>query len=251
MLTAAELREDLNIDAATLRRWLKDGLPTKGKGAKQRFDAEAVAKWLLETGNAKPLPAAPAEKVCTTRADAANEIGVNLRTLAEWLNDPTFPGKAGSPGRADSYFPIDQIRAWRAAKFGTAGGGNDELTQLRAARLRTQVEREQLELARELGSIVDFDDVRNLLENGVATAKSILDQLPEQILANLPGKLDKAIKAKIRELIQTKLEQAYDILEGLSREDEEDQPPPAEASPAAPQPPPNPDKPRKPAKRKK
>jgi phage terminase Nu1 subunit (DNA packaging protein) len=236
LLTRKQLLAALpGTDAKRLAKWIKSGLPVRGKGAKERFDPEAVERWLIENDQAKPASApAPTGRVCTTRAAAAAELGVDIRTLAEWLNDPTFPGKAGSPGRSDGHFPLDEIRTWRSAKFENAPGGNDELGRLRILQLQTKVEREQLELARELGRIVDVEDVRNLLEAGVATAKSILDQLPEQVLANLPGKLSKEIKNKIRELAQSKIEQAYTVLESLSREDEEEvepEPKPAEPAP--------------------
>lgn len=236
LLTRQQLLAELAIDAKRLAQWLKAGLPCQGKGKSQRFDAEKVLTWLLDKGFAQKDSAAgiPSGPICTTRAEAARALGVDIRTLAEWLNDPSFPGKAGSPGRSDGNFPIGEIQTWRAAKFANATGGNEELTKLRVEQLQTKVEREKLELSRELGTIIDAEDVRNLIEASINTAKSILDQLPEQILANLPGKLPKELKRQIRDLCTRKVHEAYEALEGMSTdEDEEEARPAAATAPAA------------------
>jgi hypothetical protein len=135
MLTAGELRKRFGFSADKLDRLIKQGLPVKGKGAKRQFDARKVAAWLKaqpkterrkDGETAKTKPPAPQRSspeqspaiTAATIAEAAGHLKVAPRTLAGWLTDPSFPGKAGSPGKADGYFPIAEIQRWHLATFG-------------------------------------------------------------------------------------------------------------------------------------
>jgi phage terminase Nu1 subunit (DNA packaging protein) len=237
LLTANQLCKELKIDAKKLAGFVKAGLPHKGKGKAQRFDGDAVIEWLVAKGYAQPP--APAGPVAATIAEAAEVLGVHRRTLAEWCNDPTFPGTPGPPGRREGHFPIDEIKAWQARNFPAGGGSSsNELAELKAAKLRVQVEREQLEFAKELNAIVELDDVRNLIESAINTAKSIFDEFPEQCVASMPGNLDKKLKNKIRELAERKKNEAYEMLAAMFHDDDDEE----SEEPAA-------DAPAKPAKR--
>jgi len=216
-LTSKELSAKLGIDARQLGRFVKDGLPHTGRGRKRRFEPAAVAAWLQQTGRAQPAPqAALPSQIVTTRSEAAHLLRVNLRTLATWLNDPTFPGKAGSPGRQDGYFPISEIRAWRSATRGgdhrSDAAATEQIAAARLRRLVLEAERDHFELERDIGNILDAEETARLMERSIATAQTQLDQIVERALARLPGKTPRRIRRIVRQAIQEGITSACDAL---------------------------------------
>jgi hypothetical protein len=195
MLTAGELRKRFGFSADKLDRLIKQGLPVKGKGAKRQFDARKVAAWLKaqpkterrkDGETAKTKPPAPQRSspeqspaiTAATIAEAAGHLKVAPRTLAGWLTDPSFPGKAGSPGKADGYFPIAEIQRWHLATFGVTarGGGEGDEAAAAAKRLKAQIDcdRAQIELERQLGTLLDATEQERFLRRMIATAKAVL-----------------------------------------------------------------------------
>lgn len=229
MLTANQLCEQLGITTERLKRWVNEGLPyiTNGRGKPRTFDGEAVAVWLVSNGKAKPAaPEKPAEmpsQVCTTRHAAAQALGVNARTLANWLTDPTFPGKAGSPGRQDGYFPLVEIEAWRQERFGveSKNGEGGELTALRARKLQLEIDQMHVSFEKECGTILDAHDVAAWLERHISTAKTILDSMPDKIEAKLPQGITPKIRAKIRAAIEQTIAEACESIAAASMEEDE------------------------------
>lgn len=202
MLSAHELRQKLGIAPRRFDKLLKQGLPCKGKGKNRKFDPPAVAAWLREKGLLEP-GARSQEPVATTRDDAARLLGVSTRCFAEWLTDPTFPGKAGSPGRSDSYFPIDTIRRWMLAsgKGPRSVPTDQELAAARRLKVQIDNDRAQVALEKELQSIADAGDVVKLIERQVATAKALLGECADKVDSRLPGKLDPQLRQTIRQAI--------------------------------------------------
>lgn len=221
-LTAAELQAELAIDAKQLAAWVREGLPRTGRGKSARFDPAAVAAWLTEQGHAEPSAPAgdlpnpqPPAAIATTRAEAALFLGVNLRTLAGWLTDPTFPGKAGSPGRTDGYFPLDQINAWRAARFGLdhrSTAQTDETAAVKLKKALIEIDREQYEFEKELATILDFETIARANERGIATAKAQLEQLADMVDARLPAAAGRKTRKAIRRAVLECVEAVCDTL---------------------------------------
>lgn len=213
-LTAKELCAKLGIDARRLGQFVKDGLPCAGRGRKRTFVPAAVAAWLQTTGRAQPAPVP--SQVVTTRGEAALLLDVNLRTLATWLNDPSFPGKAGSPGRQDGYFPISEIRAWRSAMHGgdhrSDAAATEQIAAARLRRLQLEAERDHFELERDIGSILDFEATARLQERAIAIAQTQLDQIVERAIARLPAKTPRRIRRIVRQAIQQGVTSACDAL---------------------------------------
>jgi len=235
-LTAKELSAKLGIDARQLGRFVKDGLPHTGRGRKRRFDPGAVAAWLQQTGRAQPAPLP--SQIATTKAEAAVLCGVSLRVMGDWLCDPTFPGKAGSPGRQDGYFPIAEIRAWRSATRGgdhrSDAAATEQIAAARLRRLVLEAERDHFELERDIGNILDFEETARLQERSIATAQTQLDQIVERALARLPGKTPRRIRRIVRQSIQEGIRAACDALaEAIAgdRDEAEDAPDDAAADP--------------------
>ena len=122
MLTFSELAEQLGLTRPALSALVRDGLPYTADKRRKLFDGDEVAAWLVANGHAERSP--PAPTVAVTREEAAQLLGVHLRTLAGWLRHGDFPGRAGDRGARNGYFPIEEIEAWRARTIG--GPASDE-----------------------------------------------------------------------------------------------------------------------------
>ena len=217
MLSAAALRKKLGLTPAKLAGLVKQGLPCKGKGSKRQFDPAKVAAWLRERGLARQVAVPPgAEQFVTTIAEAAQLLEVAPRTFAGWLTDPTFPGKAGTPGRRDGYFPIAAIRAWHLATHGVSAksAASDEVAAA-AKRMRAQIQndREQVALEKDLGTIGDTEEMAAFCRRVAANAKALLDELADRVNARLPAKYPAAIRAINRKVIN---ESVADILHTIA-----------------------------------
>lgn len=218
-LSKTELAHALGVTPERLTKWIRAGLPSTGRGGSQRFDAAAVAVWLQARGLAQPAPAA--EPIATTREEAARLLRVNLRTLAGWLTEPGFPGKAGAPGRRDGYFPIDQIEAWRAARFGhaEAAGSDQALKALRQKSLGFDVDLKQLDVEERLGTVLDKEQHAQFLERVIATAKAVLEEFPDQLESLLPAKASPKLRRKLRLAADRQVRQVLRTLAELMRGD--------------------------------
>ncbi len=228
MLDTKQLCDRLAITSRELSAWLREGLPSEGRGKKRQFDPAAVAAWLRQTGRAQveAQPSAMPAVVVTTRDEAARLLGVNLRTLATWLTEPSFPGKAGSPGRQDGYFPIDQIQLWWQARCGadhrTKAGSSEEVAKAKLRRLLIEADLQQIELERATRSLLDADDVARLAERMIATAKTRLDQVADQVNARLPAKFPRQLRRMVRRTLLKAIAEACDDVAELVAGDSDD-----------------------------
>lgn len=190
MLGANELKAELAISEPQLRDWIREGMPTISRKPR-RFNEAAVHKWLLETGKLEPEPIP--EQIATTRAELALLLNVNTRTVAEWLNDPDFPGHAGQPGRANGYFPVDKIRAWMAAR----PQYEDESSELNSALKRERLEKLRLENAETAGRLIDREAVGNWVARKAALATQALATLEPVVMGAMPADMDQRVKAQL------------------------------------------------------
>lgn len=225
LLTADELRTKLDLTPRRLTRLLKRGLPCRGKGKKRRFDSHAVAGWLQSQGLARPAEGSPLpDQVATTIAETARDLGVAPRTVAQWLTDPTFPGKAGGPGRRDGYFPLGKIREWQAmthAAHGRAAVTDAEMLAARRLKIQIDNDRAQIALEKELGSIADGDEVARFLQRQIATAKALLDETADKVDSRLPGKIPPPVRLRIRQAIDEVIAETLNSLAELAVGDQD------------------------------
>lgn len=220
-MKADELQSALGITPAKLRELIKAGLPCTGKGRSRVFDPETVERWLLETGRAHeeatPAPPSADQIIARTIGEAAQLLGVADRNLAKWMLDPAFPGKAGSPGRRDGYFPIAEIQAWRAARFGADGrssGAEDDERPIRREILEIKRDRERAELERDvLGTLIDAEKYSLFAAQTAATAKAIGLELADRLIAALPPMTER--RRKITRKVANQV--MRDVLEELAR----------------------------------
>lgn len=218
-MNTAELQAELGVTPAKLRSLIKAGLPFKGKGRARHFELSAVEQWLLATGRAEKIAApSPAGVVARTTAEAAKLLDVSKRVFADWMTEPAFPGKPGSPGRRDGYFPIAEIEAWRAARFGSdsrSGSTDDGERAVRREMLEIDRDRKLAELERDvLGTLIDAEETTRFIEFVVATAKGVLQELPDRVLARMPSRLPAKLRRLIRKVV---LSVARETLEHLTQ----------------------------------
>lgn len=211
LLTFDELRGRLGLSRPQLTALVRKGLPHTLEGRTKRFDPHQVREWLLAKKLAEVGPTAPNQsdqRIARTRAEAARELGVSVRTFAEWMLDPTFPGKPGPPGRRDGHFPIEAIADWWAAQ---QGGGAQPLAgeSPRERLLRLRADQEEIELAKLRGDAVTVIEVERLLRRNIAIAKAVLSPLPDELLQDLPPDISEEIREQVRQRVLRRIEEAY------------------------------------------
>ena len=229
MLTFTQLRTKLQISQPKLTSWIQEGLPWEGTERKKRFDPEQVSQWLIETGKAARPPAKTDRdvgRICTTRAEAAQELGVAPRTLATWCTYDDFPGRPGHRGRREGFYPITEIRQWRERTFGESEP-ESQATSARARKDNAQAEMAELDLAERRGELIPLQVVINFYARQMAQAKAQLMDLADIVASLLPPKLNREEKKRIRDRVDEVRDQVLqtfvELLEGDqdSTEDEE------------------------------
>ena len=127
MISFSELAAKLGVTRPTITGWVRQGLPWHGNERRKQFEPQEVRDWLLHAGIASTQPVEAAidnQPIARNRHEVANHFGVSMRTVADWLTDPSFPGRSGKPGRRDGFFPLTDIAAWWNAKRGNTPGAN-------------------------------------------------------------------------------------------------------------------------------
>ncbi len=207
-LSTKQLREALQVDAKTIDKWCRAGMPFEKKKNRRAFDPEMVEAWLVDEG----LAATPAsdEIILTTRNEVANYFQVSVRTVATWLNDPSFPGKSGDTTGAGGRFPVTAIESWRLQKTqGTVRSEfDDQIKQEQLLKL-------QLHNKASAGQLVDAEEVRRRNIRTHALARRILDAIPDEIKTILPPDTPDIVSAEIRNLAQGKVNEACATLATL------------------------------------
>lgn len=161
---------------------------------------------------------AAAGTVATTRKEAAKLLGVSLRQFADWMLEPGFPGRPGAAGKKGGHFPIDQIRAWHAGRFGADGRAktiDSEDAKIRREIVGIDRDRKLAELERDtLGTLIDADEVTNFITFVISNSKQILQELPDRILARLPGNTTQKRQRVIRRVTSLVVRE---VLESLAQ----------------------------------
>lgn len=239
MINSTELRKLLGVSASQLRTLIGRGLPWQphhSDARRKQFDPRAVKQWLIEHEFVEPDAHEP---ILGTRVEASKYFGVAVRTVAEWLNDPTFPGRAGRPGRRDGYFPVWQIEAWLGDKRpNIATGDDDELTtaarRARHQRTISEAELKAIDVAERKRQVADVEAMRRLYIQTHSLAKQTFAQVWPRVRDLLPAmpaeKVDQIQDAVEQSLQQTSATfrdglRALDLMMGVKEED--DSPPPS------------------------
>jgi len=205
MLSFTDLRERLGLTQPALTRLIQEGLPwhaDEKRPRQKRFDPAAVRQWLVEHGRVKvdrdPLADQP---IANTRAAAAAHFGVSIRTLSTWSLDPTFPGRAGGPGRRDGYFPLVEIAQWLEGKPGGLEAIQDGQQTERVRLTKARADKAEIEVAKLQGELGDFAQIARFFERTIHNAVAVLQQMPDRVDNLLPPELPAAVRAAIRQTI--------------------------------------------------
>jgi excisionase family DNA binding protein len=201
-MTSDELAKALGVNRQQVGKWVKRGMPHSRNGRVYVFDDEAVREWLLRKGIVE------AENVVGSYGDVANHFGVSERTVQYWKNK----GMPGEPG----YFNLDAVKLWREEQ-GQTSGTSTTTSQARERLIEIEVETKALRLAILQGNLVELDQVRRLLVRHVHEAKSVLERVPDLVLAELPVKTPKRIKRRIRATVTRLLDDACELLADMCR----------------------------------
>jgi phage terminase Nu1 subunit (DNA packaging protein) len=167
----------------------------------------------------------PAETVAKTAAEAGKLLGVSEKTIDRWLREEGFPGRAGDQGRRNGYFPIERIRQWSEREIAGRATTEDS-TSARHRKLEAEAATRELELEERLGQLVDRGEVESLIAQQIATARSLLEEIPETIANAMPAKMPERLRRLVAKIARRKVAQAIEALaeaESLSRNQDDDE----------------------------
>lgn len=178
-LTIAELRETLGVTRQTIQNWVADGLPrAKGRSAKGRdqntFDLGIVRAWLVQKGNLK---------AGTLKAEPAPP-GTTSEPMATWAEAPATPQDSEGLCTAKIQLALAELR-----------------------RRTAHAEKLEFDLAARRGKFLPADEVRAGRLARIASAKSVLLQLPAKCAARCEGRDAREIEAILMEEVKRALEE--------------------------------------------
>jgi len=205
-MKAAALIAELQTDQATLRAWIRDGLPhtPAARGRPREFDPAAVRAWLLANG----LAAEP--NTVETLTEVAGYFGRHERTVKTWR-------AAGMPGRPGAW-DLDAIETWLAQR---GLGMADETRDARARFWAARADAESFKVGQLRGDLIEADPVARAVAQQVNTAKAILEQLPDLVAGLLPDrrptKKDReTIRRRARKLVDDSCQALADLADDLA-----------------------------------
>ena len=227
MLLKSELADELGCNVSDVEAWIAIGLPYDDDGRIQKFDPEIVFEWLVENDVAVDEPEPdqdPADLVGKTRSECAQFFDVDVSTVARWLVDPSFPGKAGDAGEQNGDFPFEKIAAWLDLKKKSRVNknqhtGNDPTPSSREEYHRIQTERARFKFELERGQLLSAHEVKTEQLRINALAKQTLNPLPDMLVAILPADMPDEIKGEFRARAKQRLKTSFAILASLIRDD--------------------------------
>ena len=250
-LQSSELCAALNIsprDLKNLREGADEDDPFPYRKFKNRllYTPTEVAEWLIRNGKAVKDDTVREDvgPVFTTRKEVAHYFGVGTRTVAMWIEDPSFPAKSGGKGHANKgHFPAAAIARWlrSTGKYtdipaellahieepqGDVGGKpatqllnaapKDRLTELRA-------DKAELELHRLQGQMIDAEEALRFYQRTNSYAVTTLKAMPSRLQANLPSDTDESVRIAVdkaaRAVVKECMECVAELIEGDKDED--------------------------------
>jgi phage terminase Nu1 subunit (DNA packaging protein) len=201
-VTADQLCQRLGKDRKTLDQWVRRGLPRRKKGRVWHYDADDVSAWLIAQGIATRA------RVVQTQDQVAQALGKSPRMVGYYV-------AAGMPGSQGAY-DLDTIEAWLKSRAPTAGP--DDARKSAAARfMQAKAERAELDLAEQRGELVNLHDVIAWINTHIPEARATLQELAGSIPAALPEDTPDATRKAVRELVDSQVRHALQLLSALAR----------------------------------
>jgi len=191
-------------------------MPKVGRG---KYDADAVYQWLLEQGIAEPSEG-DTGPIARTRADCGAALGVTSRTISEWATDPTFPGRAGTPGQTDGYYPIWEIERWLNRRKDKGGGdGETAVVSSREKLADVRYQKGLIDLAKLRGQVVDAVEAQAFYARTNGYVVATLKGLPAKLDHALPADFDPKARATCRRIAQQVVNECRDLISELIKGD--------------------------------
>lgn len=251
--TSADICEALQVHRQKLTVWRKEADPddpfpcTKIKGVYQHDPVE-VKEWLLRNGkvirDGDPEPDPPDEgPIFRTRKDVANFFNVNTRTVGAWIEDPSFPGKAGGPNQRNAHYSAKAIARWLKNTGKTTPippgllaektSGIDDEERVPARYLdgdpksewtRHRAEKTKIEVDKLRGELIAADEAVSFFRRVNGYAVTMLKGLPSRIQAALPSDTSEPVRNSVdraaREVVTECQELMVELIEGDKDEQE-------------------------------
>lgn len=230
--------EELRCRPSHLKAWREKGMPFVREGKGYRYDPHAVANWLLESGIATTDDEELDDDtgpVYRKRAEVAAVFGVHSRAVSSWLEEPSFPGRAGERSTArGGYFPARAIARWLRnnnkkaiipaglleedppATLSTSINPRDRLANVRA-------DKAEHELRRLQGALVSADEVKAYFQRTCNYANTALNEFPHRVLAALPHDVDERVKRVVFTIAQQEVKDTLLIMADLLERDPDDE----------------------------
>lgn len=205
--------------AAECVRQSEESLPDSWLSCASEQERARLAELLSQVSSTEeqspPSESASPGYVAKTRDEAARMLGVDTRTIALWLTDPTFPGKSGAKNARNGHFPIDDIKRWRGEPRG--GNKSDAVAALKIRKLAVETARREVELEQRLGRLISIDDVESTLATALSTARSLIEEIPDVIASAIPQTRPK-LRRMVAKLARKKVRGVLAVLADAMRE---------------------------------
>lgn len=172
------------------------------------------------------MEAADTGDVARTYGELAGKLGLSCadpeRTLKTY-QARGMPGRPGKPGRGDGWFPVDACRLWIEVhtRSNALPGGSDELHELRERITRLDLEIREREQLEQLERLADVNEVSAFVESVVYNLKAMLEAMPDQCLAALPGDVDEDSRRSIHTVWTQQIDTLFEEMARLSRGDDD------------------------------
>lgn len=237
-IKTGELCKSLGIRPEVVKRWREEGLPFRRNKNCYLFDPQQVSAWLIETGKAQRAESLPKDigPTFTTRKEVAKFFDVAVRTVAAWLEDPSFPGESGNIAHGKKgNFPAKAIANWLRNTGKQAKIPKELLTadepeaeqELRATHherlVGARAARAELELSRLQGGMIDAELVFRENQRQHSYVVTMLRSLPAKLLGNLRSSDEQIRKIVYETAMQTVNDCCETIAELLDGDKDEQQ----------------------------
>lgn len=162
------------------------------------------------------------DRICKTQGELAAALGVSVAAVSQWVLDPTFPGKPGVRGKAEAHFPVGEIRRWREQRSGASSGKDRAANESTQRKRAAEAALKELEFERRAGRLVDRDQAESIYAATVATARSLLEELPDVLASSFPADRPK-LRKRIANVARRHVHKVLDALAGdlLKQEESE------------------------------
>jgi phage terminase Nu1 subunit (DNA packaging protein) len=157
---------------------------------------------------------APKRTVVRTKPQLAAEIDRGVRQITEYL-------QRGMPREPGGGYCVEDCQAWIEANIRPTGRGDESDEQSQRAyweeyKVREQALLEELKRKREEGKLVEIEPILNEWKQHISEARSLLEALPDRLVAVLPdataAKVRKRIRAAAVKVVDEALNRLADLL---------------------------------------